>query len=174
MKIIKKISEIVKDSDMSNKEEVIEKVAFGAIKFPMLNIENKKTIKFDWEQALDFEGKSGPYLQYSYVRAINILNKAELKRYDASNLKEDIEIKLIKKITKFPDIIKQSADQYSPNVLTNYLFELSQDFNSFYHSLPVLKAEENLRNARLKLVDSIKIVLGIGLELLGIPILEKM
>jgi len=172
--IIKKVTEILKDSDIENKEEVIKKVAFSAIKFPMLNIDNKKTIKFDWEQALDFEGKSGPYLQYSYVRAINILKKAELKEYDTSLLKEDIEIKLIKKIAKFSNIIKQSSDQYSPNILTNYLFELAQDFNSFYQSLPVLKSEENLRNARLKLVDSIRIVLKNGLYLLGIPIMEKM
>jgi len=171
---IKKVTEILKGSDIENKEEVIKKVAFSAIKFPMLNIDNKKTIKFDWEQALDFEGKSGPYLQYSYVRAVNILKKAELNEYDASLLKEDIEIKLIKRIAKFPDIIKQSVDQYSPNILTNYLFELAQDFNSFYQSLPVLKSEENLRNARLKLVESVKTVLKNGLELLGIPILEKM
>jgi len=172
--MIKRVSEILKDSDIENKEEVIKKVAFSAIKFPMLNIDNKKTIKFDWEQALDFEGKSGPYLQYSYVRAVNILKKAELKKYDASLLKEDIEIELIKKIAKFPNIIKQSADQYSPNILTNYLFELSQDFNTFYQSLPVLKSKEDLKNARLKLVQSVKIVLGTGLKLLGIAILEKM
>lgn len=172
--IIKRVSEIIKDSDIENKEEVIKKVAFSAIKFPMLNIDNKKTITFDWEQSLDFEGKSGPYLQYSYVRAINILKKAQLKEYDASLLKEDIEIKLIKKIAKFPNIIKQTADQYSPNILTNYLFELAQDFNSFYQFLPVLKSEKELKNARLKLVESVKTVMKSGLYLLGIPIMEKM
>jgi arginyl-tRNA synthetase len=172
--MINKVKEIIKDSDVKNKEEIIKKVAFGAIKFPMLDIDSKKTIKFDWEQALDFEGKSGPYLQYSYVRAVNILNKAKIKKYDASILKEGIEIKIIKKISKFPDIVKQATDQYSPNILSNYLFELAQDFNSFYHSSPVLQAEENLRNARLKLVESVKTVLEIGLYLLGIPILEKM
>jgi arginyl-tRNA synthetase len=172
--MINKVREILKDSDIKNKEDIIRKVAFAAIKFPMLNIDSKKTIKFDWEQALDFEGKSGPYLQYSYVRAFNILNKAKIKKYDASLLKEEIEIKLIKKIAGFPYIIKQSADQYSPNTLSNYLFELAQDFNSFYHASPVLKAEEQLKNARLKLVEAVKIVLGTGMELLGIPVLEKM
>lgn len=172
--MINKVRELLKDSAIENKDDVIKKVAFAAIKFPMLDIDSKKTIKFDWEQALDFEGKSGPYLQYSYVRAFNILNKAKAKKYDVSLLKEKIEIKIIKKIAKFPDIIKQSTDQYSPNILVNYLFELSQDFNSFYHSSPVLQAEENLKNARLKLVEVVKTVLGIGLGLLGIPILEKM
>ncbi|OGI12111.1 arginine--tRNA ligase [Candidatus Micrarchaeota archaeon RBG_16_36_9] len=172
--MISKVKEILKDSEVKDNENIIRKVAFAAIKFPMLNIDSKKTIKFDWDQALDLEGKSGPYLQYSYVRAFNILNKAEIKDYDASLLKEDIETKLIKKIANFPDIIKQSTDQYAPNILANYLFELAQDFNSFYHSSPVLKAEENIKNARLKLVESIEIILKTGLELLGIPILEKM
>jgi len=172
--MIKKVSEILKDSEMKNKEDVIKKVAFAAIKFPMLDVENKKTIIFDWDQALDFEGKSGPYLQYAYVRAINILKKAKIKKYDASLLKEDMEIKLIKKLACFPIVIKNSANQYSPNILANYLFELSQDFNSFYQSIPVLKAEEHLKNARLKLVEAVKTVLSNGLYLLGIAVLEKM
>lgn len=172
--MIKKVSEILKGTEMKNKEDVVKKIAFAAIKFPMLDVENKKTIIFDWDQALDFEGKSGPYLQYTYVRAINILKKAKIKKYNASLLKEDMEIKLIKKLAYFPNIIKNSADQYSPNILANYLFELAQDFNSFYQSLPVLKAEENLKNARLKLVEAVKTVLSNGLYLLGIAVLEKM
>lgn len=172
--MIKKVSEILKDSEIKDKENIIKKIAFAAIKFPMLDIENKKTITFDWEQALDFEGKSGPYLQYTYVRALNILKKAKIKKYDASLLKEDMEIKLIKKLACFPNIIKNAANQYSPNILANYLFELAQDFNSFYQSLPVLKAEEKLKNARLKLVDAVKTVLSNGLYLLGIAVLEKM
>jgi len=172
--MINRVREILKDSDVEGKDEIIKKVAFATIKFPMLDIDSKKTIKFDWEQALDFEGKSGPYLQYSYVRAINILNKAKIKKYDASLLKEEIETKIIKKISKFPNIINQASGQYAPNILANYLFELSQNFNSFYHSSPVLQAEENIKNARLKLVEAVKTVLETGLYLLGIPILEKM
>jgi arginyl-tRNA synthetase len=172
--MIKKVGEILKDSDLEDKEDVAKNVAFGAIKFPMLNIESRKTIKFDWEQALDFEGKSGPYLQYSYVRAFNILNKAEIKNYDASLLREDIELRIIKKIAMFPEIVRQASEQYAPNTISNYLFELAQEFNSFYHDLPVLKAEDKLKNARLKLVESVMTVLGNGLHLLGIPLLEKM
>jgi arginyl-tRNA synthetase len=172
--MIKKVGEILKDSDLEDKEDVAKNVAFGAIKFPMLNIESRKTIKFDWEQALDFEGKSGPYLQYSYVRAFNILNKAEIKNYDASLLREDIELRIIKKIAVFPEVVRQASEHYAPNEISNYLFELAQEFNSFYHDLPVLKAEDKLKNARLKLVESVMTVLGNGLHLLGIPLLEKM
>jgi arginyl-tRNA synthetase len=163
-----------KNPDIMNKEEIALKVALGAMKFQMLDMENNKTIKFDWEESLDFEGKSGPYLQYSYVRAFNILNKAVMKDCDTSLLKEEIELNLIKKVAKFPDVIRQACEQYSPNLISNYIFELAQEFNSFYHNSPVLKAEEGLKSARLKLVNSIMIVLGIGLELLGIPVLEEM
>jgi len=174
--MIKKILDEIekKNPDLKDKYEIAKKIAFGAIKYSMLDIDNDKPIKFDWEQVLDIEGRSGPYLQYSLVRALSILKKAKIERYDPSLLKEDIELKLIKKLAKFPNIIKNAAAQYSPNILTTYLFELAQDFNSFYQSLPVLKAEKELKKARLKLVEAFTIVIKSGLNLLSISILEKM
>jgi arginyl-tRNA synthetase len=174
--MIKKILDEIekKNPDLKDKYEIAKKIAFGAIKYSMLDIDNDKSIKFDWEQALDIEGRSGPYLQYSLVRALSILKKSKIERYDPSLLKEDIELKLIKKLAKFPNIIKNAAAQYSPNILTTYLFELAQDFNSFYQSLPVLKAEKELKKARLKLVEAFTIVIKSGLNLLSISILEKM
>jgi arginyl-tRNA synthetase len=174
--MIKKILDEIekKNPDLKDKYEIAKKIAFGAIKYSMLDIDNDKSIKFDWEQVLDIEGRSGPYLQYSLVRALSILKKAKIERYDPSLLKEDIELKLIKKLAKFPNIIKNAAAQYSPNILTTYLFELAQDFNSFYQSLPVLKAEKELKKARLKLVEAFTIVIKSGLNLLSISILEKM
>jgi arginyl-tRNA synthetase len=174
--MIKKILEETekKNPNLKDKDEIAKKIAFGSIKYSMLDIDNGKPIKFDWEQALDIEGRSGPYLQYSLVRALSILKKDKIERYDSSLLKEDKELKLIKKLAKFPNIIKNAAVQYSPNILTTYLFELAQDFNSFYQSLPVLKAEEGLKKARLKLVEAFTIVIKSGLNLLSISILEKM
>ncbi|MFH1473957.1 MAG: arginine--tRNA ligase [Candidatus Aenigmatarchaeota archaeon] len=163
-----------KNPDMENKEDTAKKIALGAMMFQMLDMENNKSIKFDWEQALDIQGRSGPYLQYSLVRALNIINKDKVSSFDASLLKEDIELKLMKKIAKFPDVLKNATENYSPSIIANYLFELSQIFNSFYHSAQVLKAEESLKNARLKLVDSVSIVLKSGIYLLNIPFLEKM
>lgn len=168
---IKKVKEKLKDSSIP--EQTIKDVAFGAIKFSMLNIENNKPISFDWEEVLDFEGKSGPYLQYSHARACSILRKEKPKDYDASNLKKEIEIELLRKLAKFPDIVKKAADGYSPHIISNYLFGLAQDFNSFYQTIPVLKAKKE-KNARLKLVDSVKTVLKRGLYLLGIEAPEKM
>ena len=89
-------------------------------------------------------------------------------------LKEEAELKLLKKMAMFPDVVKNATDNYSPNIIANYLFEISQDFNHFYQTLQVLKAEEKLKMARLKLVESVMRVLSIGLYLLGIPVLEKM
>lgn len=174
--MVKKMLEEIqkKNPDLENKEETAKKIALGAIKFQMLDMENNKTIKFDWESALDVEGRTGPYLQYSVVRALNILKKDKLGSYDPSLLKEEVELKLLKKMAMFPEVVKNATDNYSPNVIASYLFELSQEFNHFYQTLQVLKADEKLKNARLKLVDSTMRVLSIGLYLLGIPVLEKM
>ena len=174
--MVKKMMEEIqkKNPDLENKDETAKKIALGAIKFQMLDMENNKTIKFDWESALDVEGRTGPYLQYSAVRALNILKKDKVGNYDSSLLKEEAELKLLKKMAMFPEVVKNATDNYSPNIIANYLFEISQDFNHFYQTLQVLKAEEKLKMARLKLVESVMRVLSIGLYLLGIPVLEKM
>ncbi|MFH0929212.1 MAG: arginine--tRNA ligase [Candidatus Aenigmatarchaeota archaeon] len=174
--MIKRVLEEIeaKNPDMENKDDTAKKIALGAIMFQMLDMENNKSIKFDWEQALDIQGRSGPYLQYSLVRALNIIKKDSVGSYDASMLKEEAEINLMKKIAKFPDIVKNATDNYAPNTIANYLFELSQNFNSFYQSVQVLKAEEDLKNARLKLVEAFAIVMKSGIYLLNIPFLEKM
>jgi arginyl-tRNA synthetase len=142
--------------------------------FQMLDMENNKSIKFDWDEALDTQGRSGPYLQYSLVRALNIIKKDKVGDYDASLLKEEIELNLMKKMANFPNVIINAINNYSPNVIANYLFELSQTFNSFYQSVQVLKAEENLKKARLKLVETFTKVMKSGIYLLNIPFLEKM
>jgi arginyl-tRNA synthetase len=163
-----------KNPDMEGKEDIARKIALGAIMFQMLDMDDNKTIKFDWDQALDTQGRSGPYLQYSLVRALNILNKDKFDDYDPSLLREDVEIALLKKLSKFPSMVISAADNYAPNVIANYLFELSQQFNSFYQSQQVLKAEENVKNARLRLVEAFATVLKSGIYLLNIPFLEKM
>lgn len=163
-----------KNPDLENKDQIAKKIALGAIMFQMLDIESNKLIKFDWEQALDIQGRSGPYLQYSLVRAINIIKKESPGNFDASLLKEDAEMKLIKKIARYPGVIRNAAENYAPNIIANYVFELAQDFNTFYQSIPVLKAEGDLKNARLGLVRAFSIVLESAMHLLNIPRVEKM
>ena len=168
------IRSIKKDFKVKD-DKLARKIAFGAIKFYMLSFDNTKMIKFDWEAALNTEGKTGPYLQYAHARAASILKKAKSKpKADASLLNEKQETNLMKKIAVYPEIIMKSADQYDPSNLTTYLFELAQDFNTFYNSVSVLKAETKaLKYARLKLVESVKIVLRSGLYLLGIDAPDK-
>ena len=164
-----------KNPDLKNKKEVAKQVAFAAIKFQMLSIENQKFIKFDWEQAIDINGRSGPYLQYTTVRANKILEKEKPPiKFDGSLLKEKSEIEILKHLAEFPETVKRSAENYSPHILTNYLFDLAQKFNTFYQSIQVLKAEQETKSARLALVKAVSIVLENGLDLLGIEIPKEM
>ncbi len=176
---IKRVMKIIgeKNPELQDKEHAAKKIALGALKFSMLSVEYARDIIFDWERALDFEGRSGPYLQYAYARTCGILRDAGKipKKIDAKLLSDEAEISLMKKIAQFPNAAAAAAREYSPHIIANYLVELAQAFNAFYNKLSVLKAETpKLRSARLKLVDSARIVMKSGLYLLGIEALERM
>ncbi len=175
---IKRVLKIIgeKNPELQGKETVAKKIALGAMKFTMLSVENARDIVFDWERVLDFEGRSGPYLQYAYARTCGILREATLpKKYDTTLLVDDAEKALLKKIAQFPNAVAAAAKDYSPHIVVNYLIDLAQNFNTFYNKLSVLKAETaELRNARLKLVEATRTVLKSGLNLLGIEPLERM
>ncbi|HLC97094.1 MAG TPA: arginine--tRNA ligase [Candidatus Nanoarchaeia archaeon] len=159
------------------KEENAKKIAYGAIKYAILKISNEKNVLFDWDQALSFEGDSGPYLQYAYARISSILekNEAEVKgKVDYSLLETNEEIELIKWLQKFPEVVKEATEQLKPNLIANYIFELSSKFSHFYNACPVLKAAPEHRKARLILIKCVQKVLKNGLSLLGIDVLEKM
>ena len=163
-----------KNPDLKNKEEVARKVAIAAIFYGDLKNNRVSDMTFDIEKFLDFEGNTGPYLQYSYARASSILRKA--KKQPASKIKseklEESEIKLVKKLSNFPDIANQAKEQLNPAVIANYSFELSQTFNEFYHSCPVIGSEQE--SFRLSLVQAFRIVIKQALFLLGIDVLEEM
>ena len=123
---------------------------------------------------LSFESNSSPYLQYSYVRLRSILRKAKLSNFDPEFLKEEKELEILKELIKFPEVVEETAENFQINNLANYLYKLSNLINNFYESLPVLKAEKGIKEARLALIKSATIVLRNGLNLLGIDVLEKM
>jgi arginyl-tRNA synthetase len=142
----------------------------------MLSISCDKLLAFDWEEALQLEGNTGPYLQYAHTRCNGILKKTRgwKVKFENKNLVEE-EKKLIKKLTEFPDVVEQSLRDFRPHYICNYAYELATIFSEFYHSCPVLKAEtKNLRNFRLTLVKATKITLKNSLKLLGIDALMKM
>jgi arginyl-tRNA synthetase len=164
-----------KDLSDKEKEKRAEMIALGAIVYFIVKYSPEKIVNFSWENALKFEGDTGPYLQYTYARANSLLEKSKIvKKFDANNLKDPKEIKIIKILSQYPDILEKATKDLKPHYLANYLYDLADSFNEFYQSLPVLKAEEDLKNARLKLVESVKTVLKTGFNLLGIPVLEKM
>jgi len=151
-----------------------KKIAVGAIKYAMLRNDNDKNIIFSWEHSLNFEGDSGPYLQYSYARASSILKKLKNKRtskYDIPKINES-ELKLVKLISNFPETLKKASQTLNPSLIANYSFQLAQSFNEFYHSSQVLGSEEE--TFRLKLVESFRNTLRNSLGLMGIEVMDEM
>jgi len=148
------------------------KIAISAIKYSMLKQDPKRTMIFDPNNDVSFEGDTGPYLLYSYARANSILKKVKgCKAVKIIDLKES-EIRLLKKINSFEEVIGRAYEGLSPNLIANYSFELAQNFNEFYHNCPVIGSVEE--GFRLRLVEAFKITLGKALELLGIGVLEEM
>ena len=165
----KKIQE--KNTDLKNKNKIARKIAIAAIFYGDLKNQRTNDIVFNIERFLDFDGNTGPYLQYSYARASSILRKAgkNTKKSKALNEKE---IALIKKINDFPEVVKKSYEHLFPNLIANYSFELAQKFNEFYHSCPVIGSENE--QFRLKLVEAFRITIKKSLYLLGIEVMEEM
>ncbi|MFH1588924.1 MAG: arginine--tRNA ligase [Candidatus Diapherotrites archaeon] len=167
-----------RDKKISKKEleKRAKEISLGAIKFFLLKNDHLKDMTFDPEQSISFEGETGPYVQYAYARAKSILRKAKKanKKIDFKALIHPKEKELIIALNEFRENVMNSLEAKSPHKIAHYLLELSAKFNSFYHEVPVLKAEEKELNARTALINAAGIVLQNGLDLLGINALEKM
>ncbi len=166
-------SEIQKRYKLNEKE--LEKralaVAIAAMKYSMLKQDVNKGIVFVKEEAMRFEGDTGPYLLYSYARAKSILKKAKYKQ-KKFNVALEGEETLISELSKFPDVVVQSYNNLAPNIIANYANSLSQTFNEFYHKSKVIGSENE--QFRLVLVEAFSIVLKKALDLLGINVIEEM
>lgn len=164
------------------KKHVAEMVGMGAVRYDIVRVSPEKSTVFNWKEALDFEKQGAPYIQYSHARACSILEKAKEEvawdpsgKIDPSILLEDSEIDLIKKMAMFDSIIDLAARELKPHVLAIYARELADAFNQFYRFVPVIAAEdENIRSARLSLVNCARIVLANSLDTLGIAAPESM
>jgi arginyl-tRNA synthetase len=165
------------DLPADEKEKIIRAVAYGGLKFDMVAVENQKSIVFDWERALEFDGRAAPYLQYAHARACRILEGAEIptqvKVPDDLSL-TDQEVELLKKIEEFPAVIERCADEYTAHHLANHAFELCQAYSDFYTNCPVLKSDEPLRSFRLGVVAAFRATLATALGIMGIEAPEKM
>ena len=150
------------------------KISIAAIKYSMLKQNPNKFLIFNKEEALNFEGDSGPYILYSYARASSILKKVNKprKQFTIDKKLEKPEFELIKKMLQFKDVVIGAYNNMNPSVIANYSYQLSQLFNEFYHSCPVINSDNE--SFRLALVDSFRQVLKNSLFLLGIETIEQM
>ena len=163
---------------------IAEQIGLGALVYSMLSVDNNKDIVFDVNEALSFDGRTGPYIQNAHVRANSILKKAGMERGNIegasplSSFQYELtrhEIELIEQISRFPNTIQQAANEYRPLVMAAYAYDLANAFHSFYHAVPVLQSEdENMKNARLRLVAAAKQTLANALRLLDIKAPEVM
>jgi len=163
--------------EVKKRRGIAEKIGIGALRYNIIKVQPEKDIVFKWEEALNFEGNSSPFIQYSHARACSILSKKQedIKNVDASLLTHDSEYQLIKKLAQFPIIVDDTCEGFKPHGITTYLFDVASQFNQFYRDCPVLKEKkETLRIARLALVNATRIVLKTGLDILGISAPEEM
>ncbi|MCS7366156.1 MAG: arginine--tRNA ligase [archaeon GB-1867-035] len=152
-------------------------IGVGAVRYALLSVTPSRKMTFTWERVLNFEQNSAPFIQYAHARACNILAKVDAlpEEYDPSLLNHRLERELILKVSMFPEVVADAADNLRPEILTEYANFLALTFNSFYDALPVLKAKPlELRNARLHLVNVVRITLRNTLSLMGISAPSRM
>jgi arginyl-tRNA synthetase len=156
----------------TQRQEVAQQVGLGALTYAMLSVDNNKDIVFEMDEALNFDGNTGPYIQNAYVRANSILKKAASEIPQDAHFDHEItshELQLIDLISRFPSTVQQAATEFRPLVMANYAYDLANTFHSFYHAVPVLQSEtETTKNARLRLVAATKQTLANTLRLLDI------
>ncbi len=160
-----------------DKREIAETVGVGAVKYALVETDPQKRVVFTWDKVLNFETNSAPYIQYSHARACSILRKAESqsKIANTSLLKEPLERDLVLLVSRFPEVFVDAADNLKPSEIADYANTLADRFNTFYASLPVIKAETpELSGARLMVVEAVQITLHNALKLLGIEAPERM
>ena len=178
-KTAKKISEEsgkIDDFTEKEKEHLYHTIGLGALKYYILKVDPKKRILFNPEESVDFQGNTGPFIQYTYARIQSILRKAEVS-VKTSNLKtlHPKEKELIKQLQLFPETIQQAAALYSPALIANYTYELVKSFNSFYQNVSILGADfEEEKSFRIKLSRAVSDVIKTAFGLLGIHVPERM
>ncbi|MEK7450758.1 MAG: arginine--tRNA ligase [Patescibacteria group bacterium] len=156
---------------------VAKEVGIGAIKWNDLKKNSEQDIVFDWDEILNMQGNSGPYLQYTFARTQSVLAKTGIKNHELRimNGLEPEEISLLRVIIRFSEIVEEAAGNFAPNILCNYLFDLAQKFNLFYEKHQILQNKiQEQRDFRLALTQAVGIVIKNGLNLLGITSPEKM
>ena len=163
--------------EMNDDPEVARMVGLGALKYFILKVDPRKNMLFNPAESIDFNGNTGPFIQYTYARIQSVLRKAEaLARHDVmTSSLEEKELALIQRLCEYPSIVRNAGDNFSPAVICNYAYDLACDFNSFYHDLSILnEIDEQKRALRLLLAKNVAKVLESAMSLLGIEMPERM
>jgi len=166
-----------KDLPKKELEKRASQIGMAAIRFYLLKFDTIKDMLFDPKESISLEGETGPYIQYVHARCCSVLKKAGIKatgNTDFGLLKEKQEQELIMTLNKFPETVKNSAEQYKPSIIARYLIELCQSFNKFYQECPVIQEDKELEKSRIALVDCVRTVVSNGLWLLGIESPKEM
>lgn len=178
-KAIEKTKAIMEDrnSDIENIDETSRIVGIGAVKFNELYNSRIKDYVFDWDELLNFDGETGPYVQYTYARAKSVLRKADFKEGEGLNfarISSDEEFSLVKSLDAFKDAVIRAKEKYEPSIIARSICEIAQNFNRFYNTSQIMVDDQELKTERLYLTYATSLVIKEGLALLGIKTVEKM
>ena len=162
--------------DQQQKQQLYRVIGLGALKYYILKVDPKKKIAFNPQESIDFQGNTGPFIQYTYARIQSILRKAgELPALPTTGELHAKERELIKQLSLFASVVQQAADTYSPALIANYVYELVKEFNSFYQNVSILGEEDPVKRAlRIHLSRKVGEVIATGFDLLGIEVPERM
>ena len=166
---IERVAEITKEKHPDPKEclEIAEKVGVGAVVFYYLSNNRMRDINFMMEDALSFEGNTGPYVQYTYARTCSVLEKADIKGEMTAAELSDVEFELAKCISVFPERINNALNDYEPSIVTRYILDLAAAFNRFYHECKIVGCEDaELKSSRIALTGATNQVLRTALHLI--------
>lgn len=162
-------------------EDIADMVGMGALKYFILKVDPRKNMTFNPKESIDFNGNTGPFIQYTHARIQSVLRKAEEQGLKAEAAAEtaaklsDKELYLIRLIDSFPDTVKDAAEGFSPAIIANYIYELAKEFNQFYHEYSILKEEDDaLKSFRLLLASTTGKVIRTGMDLLGVRVPDRM
>ena len=180
LEAVAKIKDIIeeKNPNIPDKEETAKKIGVGAVLFNDLYNQRIKDVSFNWDKLLNFDGETGPYVQYTYARCASILRKIEdytpTTDIDLSVLTDPEAIDLLKEISRFPKVIYDASEKYEPSVVARFSVAVAQSFNKFYNACRVNVEDKNVRDARVTLVYLTKKTIKDALDLLGIQCAEQM
>lgn len=165
-----------KNPDLQDKMNTAKKIGIGAVIFHDLSNQLIRDVHFNWDDVLNFDGMTAPYIQYTYARSKSILRKSLIDHTDVdlSYLTDDISFELVKKLAIYPDIVKDAAFKFEPCIIARYAYNLSNLFNRFYHECRILSADKPIKKARIVLVDAVQRVIKDSMSLLGIECPEEM